>query len=216
MYAAVVSGDVDGMLSSWQPLQKANLESVGDKLVDLGPNMVGVQSGLVVPDYVTIDSIEDLKANADKFNEEIIGIDPGAGIMQQTENVIKSYGLDDMELVSSTGAMMTAALKDAIRQKKWVVVTGWTPHWMWGTWKLKYLKDPKAIYGTPEDGTIRTLVRKGLKKDMPEIYNLLDNFQWSPDEMAEVMVDIREGTEPYEAAKTYIKKHKDQVDGWLK
>ncbi|GAB7022241.1 glycine betaine ABC transporter substrate-binding protein [Salidesulfovibrio brasiliensis] len=217
MYAAVAAGDVDGMVSSWQPIQSANLERTKNELVNLGPNMVGVQSGLVVPEYVTIDSIAELKDAADKFDGEIIGIDPGAGVMQQAENAIEQYGLEDkMELIDSTGAMMTAALKDSIRRNEWVVVTGWTPHWKWGTWKLKYLKDPKGVFGDPEDGSILTLVRKGLDKDMPEVYNFLNNFKWSPDEMAEVMVSIREGMEPADAAKEYIKKHKDQVDGWLK
>jgi len=216
MYAAVAAGDVDGMVSSWQPIQSDNLKRTEKDLVNLGPNMVGVQSGFVVPSYVTIDSIEELNANADKFDGEIIGIDPGAGVMQQADNAIEQYGLDEMELVDSTGAMMTAALKDGIRRNDWVVVTGWTPHWKWGTWDLKYLKDPKNVFGDPEDGTILTLVRKGLDSDMPEVHAFLDNFQWTPDEMAEVMVWIREGMEPYDAAKKYIEKHKEQVDGWLK
>ncbi|WP_018125058.1 glycine betaine ABC transporter substrate-binding protein [Desulfovibrio oxyclinae] len=216
MYAAVAAGDVDGMVSSWQPIQSDNLKRTEKDLVNLGPNMVGVQSGFVVPSYVTIDSIEELNANADKFDGEIIGIDPGAGVMQQADNAIEQYGLDEMELIDSTGAMMTAALKDGIRRNDWVVVTGWTPHWKWGTWDLKYLKDPKNVFGDPEDGTILTLVRKGLDSDMPEVHAFLDNFQWTPDEMAEVMVWIREGMEPYDAAKKYIEKHKEQVDGWLK
>lgn len=215
MYAAVAAGDVDGMVSSWQPIQSDNLKRTEKDLVNLGPNMVGVQSGFVVPSYVTIDSIDEINANADKFDGEIIGIDPGAGVMQQADNAIEQYGLDEMELIDSTGAMMTAALKDGIRRNDWVVVTGWTPHWKWGTWDLKYLKDPKNVFGDPEDGTILTLVRKGLDSDMPEVSSFLDSFQWTPDEMAEVMVWIREGMEPYDAAKKYIEKHKEQVDGWL-
>lgn len=215
MYAAVAAGDVDGMVASWQPLQAANLDAVKDKVVDLGPNMVGVQSGLVVPAYVTIDSIDQLEANADKFDNEIIGIDPGAGIMQQTEKVMKEYGLKDLDLIDSTGAMMTATLADALRNEEWVVVTGWTPHWMWGTWDLKYLKDPKGIYGKAEDGKILTLVRKGLKEDMPKVYNVLDKFNWGPDDMAKVMVWIRDGMKPEEAAKKFIAENPDLVNSWL-
>ncbi len=216
MYVAVAAGDVDGMVASWQPLQKANLDKVASKLDDLGPNMEGVLSGLVVPDYVTINSIEEMNANADKFDGKIIGIDPGAGIMQKSEIVIKDYGLSKFKLMESTGAMMVAALKDAIRQKKWVVVTGWTPHWKWGVWKLKYLKDPKAIYGKVSDGFIKTLVRKGLKKDMPDVYKFLDNFKWTGDEMAAVMVAIKDGMKPYDAAKKWISENGAKVDGWLK
>lgn len=215
MYVAVAAGDVDGMVASWQPLQADNLKAVEDEVENLGPNMVGVQSGLVVPAYVTINSIEELNANADKFKGDIIGIDPGAGIMQQTEKAIEAYDLKDMQLVDSTGAMMTAALADGIRNENWVVVTGWTPHWKWGTWELKYLEDPKNIYGKAEDGQILTLVRKGLKDDMPEVYNFLDKFEWSADDMATVMVWIREGMDPEDAAKKFVEENPDLVNSWL-
>lgn len=214
MYMAVATGDVDGTLASWQPIQKDNLSAMGDRLDNLGPNMVGVQSGLVVPSYVTIDTIDELNANAEKFDGKIIGIDPGAGVMQQTENVMREYGVTDMELMESTGAIMTAVMKDNIRQKKWCVVTGWTPHWMWGVWDLKYLDDPKQVYGSPEEGQILTLVRKGLKDDMPEVYNVLDTFIWSPDEMAEVMVWIKEGMDPLEAGRRFIKEHPERYAEW--
>lgn len=214
MYMAIAAGDVEGCVASWQPIQQDNLNAVSDKLENLGPNMVGVQSGIVVPSYVTIDNIAQLQENAEKFDEEIIGIDPGAGVMQQTENAIDAYGLKDLELMSSTGAMMTAALKDCIRQEKWCAVTGWTPHWKWGVWDLKYLKDPKKVYGSPEDGQILTLVRKDLKEDMPEVYNLLDNFSWTPAEMAEVMVWIKDGMDAEDAAAKFLEKHPEKMKEW--
>lgn len=214
MYMAVAAGDVEGTLASWQPIQGDNLRAVGDKLENLGPNMVGVLSGMVVPSYVTIDKIEELNSVKDKFDEEIIGIDPGSGVVQQTENAMEAYGLDDFELVGSTGAMMTAALKDCIRQEKWCVVTGWTPHWMWGVWDLKYLKDSKKVYGDPKDGQILTLVRKDLKDDMPEVYRVMDNFIWTPDEMAEVMVWIKNGMEPADAGKKFLEKHPEKFAEW--
>ena len=61
----------------------------------------------MVPTHVTIDSIEDLNSVSDKFSGEIIGIDPGAGVMQNTEEVITGYGLE-YELVASSSAGMAA------------------------------------------------------------------------------------------------------------
>lgn len=214
MYMGVAAGDVDGTLASWQPIQRDNLKATESRLENLGPNMVGVQSGMVVPAYVTLESIGDLNANAEKFDETIFGIDPGAGVMQQSERAVEEYGLDDLELMESTGAMMTAALKDCIRQDKWCVVTGWTPHWMWGVWDLKYLKDPKNVYGSPEDGQILTLVRKDLKEDMPEVYTALDNFLWTPEEMAEVMVWIKDGMEPADAGRKFFEVHPEKFTEW--
>ena len=56
------------------------------------------------------------------------------------------------------------------------MVTGWTPHWKFARWDLKFLDDPKKVYGEAE--TINTIVRQGLKEDMPEVYAVCDAFKW--------------------------------------
>lgn len=214
MWQAMGDGEADGMVAAWLPTTHAHyLAQVRDKVEDLGPNLKGTKIGLVVPAYVTMDSIDQLNANADKFDGKIIGIDPGAGLMSKTEKVMKEYGLDGMELVESSGAAMTAALAGAIRNRQWVVVTGWTPHWMFATWDLKYLKDPKNIYGGEEE--IHTIVRKGLKADKPEVYAVLDNFSWTPDDMAAVMVWNEEpGADPRETARRWVRENPEKVKKW--
>src|SRR5690606_20222922 len=63
MFAAVAQGDVDGMVAAWLPFTHAdNYEEYGDQVEDLGENLKGAKIGLVVPTYVDIDSIEDLKS----------------------------------------------------------------------------------------------------------------------------------------------------------
>ncbi len=140
MWQAAGSGDVDGLVAAWLPTTHNHyLAKVKDKVDNLGKNLIGTKIGLVVPAYVTIDSIAEMNANADKFKGKIIGIDPGAGLMSKTEVVMKKYGLDKFKLVEGSGATMTAALKDAIKNKEWIAVTGWTPHWKFARWQLKYL-----------------------------------------------------------------------------
>ena len=93
--------------------------------------------------------------------------------MKATEQAIKDYNLD-FELQSSSSAGMAAALKKAEDNGDWIVVTGWTPHWKFAKWDLKYLEDPKGVYGAEE--FIHTIVRKGLKEEKPEVYDILDRF----------------------------------------
>ncbi|GAA0492595.1 glycine/betaine ABC transporter substrate-binding protein [Salinibacillus aidingensis] len=63
MFASVAEGDADAMIGAWLPsTHKSYLEQYKEDLVDLGVNLTGTRNGLVVPSYMDIDSIEDLKA----------------------------------------------------------------------------------------------------------------------------------------------------------
>ncbi|MGD8312532.1 MAG: glycine betaine ABC transporter substrate-binding protein, partial [Gammaproteobacteria bacterium] len=147
-YQGLANGDIDAMLMAWLPLtHKPYMDKLGDQLVDLGPLYTRARLGWVVPDYIpedTLSSIRDLKDPqvARKLGHRIHGIDPGAGLMQASEKTLQDYDLDSYRLVSSSGAGMTAALSRAIKREKWIVVTGWSPHWMFARWKLRYLEDP--------------------------------------------------------------------------
>jgi glycine betaine/proline transport system substrate-binding protein len=233
MWAAVAAGTVDGMVAAWLPTTHGHFyEQYKDQIVDLGPNLVGTQIGLVVPDitvgrqtaasgqrnapYIKAVSIGDLKKYPDKFHRRIIGIDPEAGIMKKTREAMRAYGLYNYELIKGSEVSMTAELSNAIRKQKWIVVTGWVPHWMFGRWKLKFLEDPKNIYGKKEK--IHTIVRSGLEQDMPEVYRFLDNFNWAPEDLEQLMIWIQEddGMFPGEKAMRYMRYHPEQIESWLK
>ncbi|EIA21116.1 glycine betaine/L-proline ABC transporter substrate-binding protein [Listeria fleischmannii 1991] len=156
------------------------------------------------------------KPLGEQINYTITGIDAGAGIMLSTQNAIKAYKLDDYnwQLQTSSTAAMTSTLEKAIKDKRPIVVTGWTPHWMFTKFDLKFLDDPKNVYGDAED--IHTIVRKGLKKDMPSAYAVLDNFNWTPEEMSKVMLEVNDGADPEEAAKKWVKNNPDKVAEWTK
>ena len=214
MFQALSSGDADAIVAAWLPTTHADyMERLGDSIEDLGPNLDGTKLGLVVPEYTDVDSIADLNDNADSFNNEIIGIDPGAGLMSLSEEVVDTYDLE-LELRSGSGATMTAALSRAINNEEDVVVTGWTPHWMFARFDLKYLEDPENVYGGAEQ--IHTAVREGLEDDMPEAYAILDAFEWTPEQMGEVMLMNQEdGSDPYENAKQWVEDNQDVVEQWL-
>lgn len=214
MFQALSSGDADAIVAAWLPTTHADyMERLGDSIEDLGPNLDGTKLGLVVPEYTDVDSIADLNDNADSFNNEIIGIDPGAGLMSLSEEVVDTYDLD-LELRSGSGATMTAALSSAINNEENVVVTGWTPHWMFARFDLKYLEDPENVYGGAEQ--IHTAVREGLEEDMPEAYAILNAFEWTPEQMGEVMLMNQEdGSDPYENAKQWVEDNQDVVEQWL-
>lgn len=216
MWVGLASGDADAMLTAWLPVTHAEyLKKNKSKLVDLGPLVGGAKIGWVVPDYVTVTSMADLDAYADKFKNRITGIDPGAGLMALSEKAIKAYGLKKMRLEEGSGATMTAALDDAIRRKEWVVVTGWSPHWKFGRWQLRYLEDPKGVLGGEE--YIHTFARKGLDKDYPEVYAFLDRFRYDDIGQLQALMDWNsaKGADPVANARRFMKEHPELVKSWF-
>ncbi|MDQ0216618.1 glycine betaine/proline transport system substrate-binding protein [Oikeobacillus pervagus] len=159
---------------------------------------------------------KDEKASSvgESVDYKITGIDPGAGVMKATEKVVKEYELNDWEIVEGSGAAMTAALKKAYDKEEPIIVTGWIPHWKFSKFDLKFLEDPKGVYG--EEENIHTIARKDLKKDLPEAYKVLDQFNWTSDDMGEVMVKIEDGMKPDKAAEQWIKDNKNLVQKWTK
>lgn len=213
MWAGIARGDFDAMVAAWLPGTHGDQYSkLWQDAELLGANLHGAKIGLVVPAYVDIDSIEELNAHSSQFRGRIVGIDPGAGLMRATDEALDAYDLN-FRLQDGSDAAMTAELTRAIRRNEWIVVTGWTPHWKFAQWDLKYLDDPKGIFGGEE--YIGTVVAADLKSRLPEVYDFLDRFYWSPDDMAAVMVDIREGMSDRDAALKWIEANPEKVNSWL-
>ncbi|MGP6139310.1 MULTISPECIES: ABC transporter permease/substrate binding protein [unclassified Jeotgalibaca] len=213
MFSSVANGEADGTVSPWLPVtQGAIYEKYADKVVDLGPNLTGAQNGITVPAYMDVDSIADLSNEA---GQVITGIEPGAGITGLTENLLETYPnmSDWTQKTSSTGAM-TVELGQAIANQEEIVITGWTPHWMFERYDLKMLEDPENTMGDEE--SIVSLARQGLEEDMPEVYQVLDNFNWSLEDMQSVMFELSEGVDPETAARNWIEANPEKVESWLK
>lgn len=213
MWMGLARGDFDAMVTAWLPAtHDAYYEQTYGDVVNLGPNLDGARIGWVVPAYVPVNSISDLPDYIDEFDGEVIGIDPGAGLMAASERAINEYGLD-YNLLSGSDAAMTAALDRAIEREEWIIVTGWTPHWKFAAYDLKYLEDPKKVFGDAEH--IATFVTPDLEERHPDVYTLLDRFYWTSGQIGEVMGNIEEGMEPFDAARIWIAENQDIVREWL-
>lgn len=213
MWEAVSTGEADAMVAGWLPgTHAAQYERYKDGLVELGENLSGAKIGLVVPEYMEADSIADLSGEADM---KITGIEAGAGVMAATEKAIAEYeNLDGWELVPSSSGAMTVALDQAIKNEEEIIVTGWSPHWKFAAYDLKYLEDPNGVYGGEE--TINTFARQGLEEDLPEAFKVIDAFNWTSADMEEVMLDINSGTSPEDAAAKWVEANSDKVAEWTK
>ena len=215
MYESTATGKIDGFICSWLPDTDRNYwNKHKDNLVELNNHYESAQIGLVVPEYVDIDSIDELKDHKEEFQGRIVGIDPGAAQMVVTEDeLMPHYDLDDWTLEESGGPAMTAELSRSISNEEWIVVTGWKPHWKWAEWDLKFLEDPDNIMGDGE--FIKSMGRPGIREDLPEVSAFLENYTMTTEDLSSVMLEIQDGVDPEEAAKNFIEENRDKVDEWI-
>lgn len=218
MYASVANGSADFHTSAWLPATHASYwEKYEDDLVKVNQVLDKAPLALAVPSYVDIDSIEDLKDNTElgeAVNWKIIGIDPGAGIMQNTEIALEEYGLDNWELVSSSEAAMLTELRKAIANEEPIIVPLWKPHWIFGVEDIKMLEDPKEIYGGEGD-QIYTVARVGLEEDAPAAYRVLQNYTETYELVEQLMPLVHdEGKDPKEVAEKFLEDNPELLEKW--
>ena len=214
IYAAISKGDQDVMIETWMPVTHLSYwEKYGENFDEIGIWFLDARIGLVVPDYVDVESISDLNDAKADFDGTIVGIDAGAGIMKSTEKAIETYGLD-YNLMTSSGPAMTAALKSAIDKQEAIVVTGWAPHWMFARYKLKFLNDPENIYGSVE--VIKTIARKGFKEDMPEVSALFGAMNFDSEQVGSLMDKVSQADgDTTLVIREWMATNKELVDSWM-
>jgi glycine betaine/proline transport system substrate-binding protein len=214
MWQGVARGDLDATLSAWLPVTHgAYWDNFKSKVVDVGVNFPDAKIGLIVPEDAPVTSMTDLEAKKADFGGRIVGIDAGAGVMSKTTEAIKAYNLD-YTLMPSSGSAMTAELARAENAKKPIIVTGWKPHWMFAKYKLKFLDDPKKVFGESEH--VDSVINPGLETKAPTVVAFLKKFQWKPGEIDSVMLSTTNGAKPAAAADAWVNAHADRVSSWTK
>lgn len=213
IFASLNNGDTDVFIDTWLPRTHGDKIKKFKNLMRLGKNYDNAKIGLVVPSYVTINSIEELNTKVDQLDGKIIGIEKGAGITKATDQAIREYNLK-LEQLNSSSVAMLSELQKAIKENRWVVVAGWAPHWKFGRFDLKFLKDPKKIYGESE--TIETYTRKGFKEDDAFAANFFANVHFDEATMADLLSKMEKGGDhKTQVAKQWVDEHKELVNAWL-
>ncbi|BDZ39819.1 hypothetical protein GCM10025863_24330 [Microbacterium suwonense] len=218
LYTGLSKGDVDIYPSAWPELtHKSYMDKFGDKIEDLGKYYDNAKLTIAVPEYTEIDSIADLKGNADMFGGKIIGIEPGAGLTKQTqEHMLPEYDLEgEYELVTSSTAAMLTELEKATKKHEDIVVTLWRPFWANDAYPVKDLEDPKGAMGEPEG--LHFLATKGFSDKNSEAADWiakikLDDEQYGALEGLVTSDEYKDKSA--EAVDKWIEEYADQID-WL-
>ncbi len=213
--------DIDAFLGNWMPSMTADIKPyMEDKSIDvISTNLEGAGYGLVVPQYVAdggVKSLTDLGANKDKFSGKIYGIEAGNdGNRIITEMIAKPENkLEGFEIVESSEAGMLTEAEKAMKNNEWIVFLGWTPHPVMGEMKIAYLD------GMGDSGfgaaTVHTMVRTGYVAECPNVGKFLTNLKFTiPMEGAMMGPVLKDGADPKETAKAWLKANPDAVKSWL-
>lgn len=217
-FAGVARGNLDVMLMAWLPTtHKAYWDKVAGNVVDLGVLYDHAKLGWAVPKYVPeseVSSIADLAKPSvrERLHGVIQGIDPGAGLMRASERMLTDYALTGYRLVSASDAGMIVALDRAIKRNEWIVVTTWSPHWMFARYPVRYLSDPKGSLGGDE--AVHALARKGFESDFPKATVFLKRFKLTIPELEALMLRAKDSSYHDEAV-AWIRTHPQRVEQWL-
>ncbi len=220
-YASLKSKDIDVFLGNWMPSMTADIKAyTDDKSVEtIGTNLDNAGYGLVVPQYVAdagVKSLADLAANKDKFDGKIYGIEAGndgnriiGEMIAKKENNLAGY-----ELVESSEAGMLTEAEKAIKDKKWIIFLGWTPHPIMGEMKIHYLD------GMGDSGfgaaTVHTNVRAGYLTECPNVGKLLSNLKFNLAMEGAMMGPVlKDGADPKATAKAWLKANAGAAKPWL-
>lgn len=157
---------------------------------------------------------EEQQSISEEMDYTITGLEPGAGQTELNEQAIADYEslAGWKQETSSTGAMLSA-LDTAIKNEEPIMITAWSPHYMFSKWDLKYVEDPKGIFG--EEQSAVTIVRKDLKEDAPNAYEILDRFNFEvPEIEAALHRANEEELEISEVAQLWVDENQEAVATW--
>ncbi|MHA7269498.1 glycine betaine ABC transporter substrate-binding protein [Arthrobacter sp. HLT1-20] len=215
VFSGLSTGDYDLTLDTWLPVTHADLlAEYGEKISELGQWNDEASLTIAVNEDAPINSLDELAANADKFNNKIIGIEPAAGLTKvTTEEVIPGYGLDKMEYITSSTPAMLSELKTATSKGENIVVTLWRPHWAYDAFPVKDLKDPKGALGAAEG--IYGYSRLDFDADYPVLDGWLKNFKMDSEKLYSLENAMFNGTDTKEYTpiiEKWISENQDYVD----
>jgi glycine betaine/proline transport system substrate-binding protein len=214
LFQGVGNGDLDAFQDVWLPNHKDYLSGVRDNVEQLDPWFQGTtRFGIAAPTYMDIASIDQLNSTD---AQDILGIEPGAMIMEKMpDDVIPAYGLKQ-DLVESSTAGMLSEVKNRYDNKEDFAFVAWSPHWMNQRYEFSYLDDPKDALGELKDpAQISTIVNKGLNDKDPVAYAFLKAMRLDEEQVNDLEDVINDAGGPLKGARQWAQDNRDVVEPWL-
>ncbi|MDX6380828.1 MAG: glycine betaine/proline transport system substrate-binding protein [Rubrobacteraceae bacterium] len=214
LFQGVGNGNLDAFQDVWLPNHRQYLEQQGENVVQLDPWFQGQTSfGIAVPSYMDATSLEDLNNTR---ADEILGIEPGAVIMEKIPNdVIPTYNLKQ-KLVESSTAGMLAEVDSRYKNREEFAFVAWSPHWMNQRYSFHLLDDPQDALGNLNDpAQMLTIVNKDLPNNDPVAYAFMSALTLDERQLDDLENTINEVGDPLEGARQWAEANRDIVQPWV-
>lgn len=205
-FQALANGSIDLIPMVWLPsTHQAFWDKYKDKLEDMGVLYEG-RIGMAVPTSIPVSevaSVEDLnKPEVRKnFEGKILTSEVGNGQYKLTLKAIEEYKLDGYKMVASSESGMLSELDRNLKRGKWSLINAWSPHWMFSKWPLRYLDDPKHMFGGVEQ--IHAVARKGFTAQYPQVARFFSHYSIPQADLEKLMAQARESTADKVVAEYY-------------
>lgn len=210
-YREIAEGKSDVFTDAWLPeTHNRYFEEYKNSIEQLGIIYPDARTGLVVPDYSRYNSITDLQ----EASMNIVGIDSGAGVMQQTRNALEVYELRGLKLQHLSEAEMTNAFTEAYKRRNEVIITGWEPHWLFARYEARFLEDPEGVFGHKEN--IFALGTKGIKNKHPHVVQFFERLQLSEKQINNLIYYMNSELDPEDGVREWIERNEYIVNQWVK
>jgi glycine betaine/proline transport system substrate-binding protein len=196
-FQALANGSIDLIPMVWLPSTHQSFwDKYKDKLEDLGVLYEG-RIGMAVPTSVPVSeiaSVEDLNKPGirEKLDGKILTSEVGNGQYKLTVKAIDAYKLDGYKLVASSETGMLNELDRNLKRDKWSLINAWSPHWMFSKYSLRYLDDPKHMFGGAEQ--IHAVARKGFSEQYPQVAYFFAHYTIPQADLQNLMMQARESS----------------------
>lgn len=223
IFPQLARGDVDLLSAAWLPHAHGDYwAEYGGEADELATLYEGARLFWAVPAYVPeteVASIADLARPevARRMRPEILGVGPGSGLEQGSEQAMEAYGLAaaGYSYRTAEAEAWSGVLTEAAQDSAWVAVPAWTPLWLDEAYGLRALGDPEGVFGGEDRAVL--VARKGFAEALPKrTAAVLRRLHIGRDAVAEMDAAVNTGGQtPQDAAQDWMEAHSSQVQRWL-
>jgi len=236
------TGALDATLEVWpsgHAQDYADYIESGNGVVDAGLNGISGLIGWYIPTYMLEDhpefaTWEGLQGNESLFATSETGdrgriLDGDPTFVTFDQPIADNLGLNFEVIYAGSEAAQLSELDAAYANQEPFLFYFWRPHWAHGKYELTQVELPEVTpectdaaannadayaCAYPEDPLYKAL-SDGLEERAPAAFAFLSAFQWTDEDQTSVGLAISDGTDPTEAAQTWIDANPDVWQPWV-